>query len=169
VIVKSGSNTFRGRYHEQYMNQSLQATNLDDALRAQGLRTGDGVRFYQDFSGDLGGRVIRDKVWFYGAYRDLRNERSLTGYSRDAGPDGIYGTADDTPGTPPALQQNYTAKVSSQLTPRNRVIGFYQRNWVDETQAQASRFVPYEATREVQWEPIQYKVEWQATSSSRVF
>jgi hypothetical protein len=169
VIVKSGSNTFHGRYHEQYMNKSMQATNLDDALQAQGLRTGDGIRFYQDFAGDLGGRVVKDKLWFYGAFRDVRNERSLSGYSRATGPDNVYGTLDDVPGYPPAKQSNQTVKVSNQLTRSNRLIGFWQRNWVDETQAQASRFVPYEATREVQWEPIQYKVEWQGTPSSRFF
>src|SRR5262249_21482982 len=150
-------------------NKSMQSSNLDDELRAQGLRTGDGVRFYQDFAGDLGGRVIRDKLWFYMAMRDVRNERTLTGYSKAPGPDRTYGTSDDEPGRPPALQQNQTVKVSNQLSPRNRLIGFWQRNWVDETEAQASRFVPYEATREVQWEPIQYKVEWQATASSRLF
>ncbi len=169
LVIKSGSNAFHGRYHEQYMHSSLQSSNLDDDLRAQGLRTTDGIRFYQDFAGDLGGRIIRDRLWFYGAMRDVRNERTLTGYAQGAGPDGQYNTSDDVPGYPPALQQNQTFKVSSQLTNANRLIGFWQRNWVDETQAQASRFVPFEATREVQWEPIQYKVEWQATPGSRLF
>ena len=169
VIVKSGSNQFHGRILEQYMNSSLQATNLDDALRAQGLRTGDGVRFYQDFSGDLGGRIKRDRLWFYAAIRDIRNERTLTGYSRTSGADGIYGTTDDDPGRPPALQQNQTIKVSNQLTRTNRLIGFWQRNWVVENQAQGSRFVPFEATREVQWEPIQYKLEWQGSPRGNLF
>ncbi len=169
LIVKSGSNAFHGRFLEQFMNSSMQATNLDDRLRAQGLRTGDGIRFYQDFAGDLGGRIVRDRLWFYGAYRDIRNERTLTGYSRAPGPDNVYGTGDDVPGYPPALQTNQTVKVSSQLTRANRLIGFFQRNWVVENQAQASRFIPFEATREVQWEPLQYKVEWQATPSNRFF
>ena len=169
VIVKSGSNSFHGRVHEQYMNKSMQTTNLDAALRAQGLRTGDGIRFYQDLAGDFGGRIIRDRLWFYGASRDIRNERTLSGYSSAPGPDQAYGTADDIQGYPPAFQSNYTVKVSNQLSSTNRLIGFWQRNWVNETQAQASRFIPYEATREVQWEPIQYKVEWQGTPSSRMF
>jgi hypothetical protein len=169
LIVKSGSNTFHGRYHEQYMNDGMQAGNLDDQLIAQGLRTGDGVRFYQDFAADLGGRIIRDRLWFYSAMRDVHNERSLVGYSRAPGADRVYGTADDEPGFPPAVMANQTVKLSSQLSNANRLIGFWQRNWVDETEAQASRFVPYEATREVQWEPIQYKVEWQSTPSSRIF
>lgn len=169
LIIKSGSNAFHGRYHEQFMNSAMQANNLDERLEAQGLRTGDGIRFYQDFAGDLGGRIIRDRLWFYGALRDVRNERSLAGYSSAPGPDQVYGTGDDEPGYPPAKQTNQTVKVSSQITPSHRLIGFWQRNWVDETQAQASRFIPYEATREVQWEPIQYKAEWQATPSNKLF
>jgi hypothetical protein len=169
VIVKSGGNQFHGRAKEQYMNKALQASNLDDTLRAQGLRTGDGIRFYQDLAGDLGGRIVRDRLWFYGAFRDIRNERSLSGYSRTPGADNVYGTQDDDPGFPTAVQANQTAKFSYQASAANRVIGFWQRNWVDEPQAQAGRFVPYEATREVQWEPIQYKGEWQSTPSSKLF
>ena len=76
---------------------------------------------------------------------------------------------DDEPGFPTAVQSNQTTKFSYQHNAANRVIGFWQRNWVDEPQAQAGRFVPYEATREVQWEPIQYKAEWQASPSSKLF
>lgn len=169
VIVKSGGNTFHGRAHEQYMSNRFQSTNLDDALRAQGLRTGDGLRYYQDLAVDLGGRVVRDKLWFYGAYRDLRNERQLAGYAKAAGPDGRYGTLDDEPGYPTALQSNMTTKWSYQLNPANRLIAFWQRNWAEEPQAQASRFIPYEATRFVGWEPIQYKAEWQSSIGSRLF
>ncbi len=169
LIIKSGGNQFHGRGHEQFMHRSLQGSNLDDELRAQGLRTGDAIRYYQDFSGDLGGRLVRDKLWFYTAVRDVRNERSLSGYSRTRGADGVYGTLDDEPGLPTAVQSNLTAKVSYQMNPANRFIGFWQRNWVVEPQAQASRFVPYEATREVQWEPIQYKAEWQGTPSGKLF
>lgn len=169
VIVKSGGNNFHGRMHEQFMNESFQATNLDDELRAQGLRTGDGLRYYQDFAADLGGRVIRDRLWFYGAFRDLRNERQLIGYSRATGPDNRYGTADDVPGYPTALQSNWTTKWSYQVNPANRLIGFWQRNWAEEPQSQASRFIPYEATRFTGWEPIQYKAEWQATPTGRLF
>jgi len=169
VIVKSGGNVFHGRAHEQFMSNRFQSSNLDDALRAQGLRTGDGLRYYQDLAVDLGGRVVRDKLWFYGAYRDLRNERQLAGYSRAPGPDGRYGTADDEPGFPTAVQTNATTKWSYQLNPANRLIAFWQRNWAEEPQAQASRFVPYEATRLVGWEPIQYKAEWQSSMGSRFF
>lgn len=169
LIVKSGGNSFRGRAHEQFMHKSLQSTNIDDRLRGQGIRTGDAIRYYQDFAADLGGRIVRDKLWFYGALRDVRNERSLSGYAKGAGADGVYGTTDDEAGLPTANQSNFTGKVSYQPSTAHRIIGFWQRNWVVEPQAQASRFVPYEATREVQWEPIQYKAEWQAAPSSRFF
>ena len=53
---------------------------------------------YTDFSADLGGRIIRDKLWFYGGILDQRNKRTRIGYSKSAGPDGKYGTADDEGG-----------------------------------------------------------------------
>src|SRR5947208_6822945 len=101
MIVKSGGNDFHGRYREEYFNHNLNSTNVDADLRRQGIGTGDALLYSTDFIGDLGGRIIRNKLWFYGAVRYQRNRRTVTGYSQAPGPDGIYGTADDVPGKPP--------------------------------------------------------------------
>src|SRR5579862_1346496 len=37
MIVKSGGNNFHGRYREEYFNGSLNSTNVDSALRKQGI------------------------------------------------------------------------------------------------------------------------------------
>src|SRR6185369_15577684 len=55
MVMKSGGNEFHGRLAEQFMNDSLQSNNLDDRLRAQGLGTGDAIRFHNDFNGEFGG------------------------------------------------------------------------------------------------------------------
>src|SRR5206468_10300356 len=65
LIVKSGGNTFHGRYNEQYMSDKLQSNNIDAALKAQGIAAGDAAIYYQDFSGDLGGRLVRDQLLVY--------------------------------------------------------------------------------------------------------
>ncbi|HEY7170608.1 MAG TPA: carboxypeptidase regulatory-like domain-containing protein [Vicinamibacterales bacterium] len=173
LIVKSGGNDFHGRYHEQFMTEKLQSNNIDAALKAQGIAAGDTAIYYQDLSGDLGGRIIRDQLWFYTALRDKRSKRTLPGYSADAGPDGRYGTFDDTPGRPVVIEKDQLVKVSLQASPKHRFIGFYSRNKWDEKQfmgnavAQA-RFNPLEATPYLRYYNYQAKGEWNAALSSRL-
>src|SRR3954463_2317684 len=62
VITKSGGNDFHGRYSDFYMRQPQ--GNLTPELAARGLSVGTSLQYYNDVFGDLGGRVVRDKVWF---------------------------------------------------------------------------------------------------------
>src|SRR5216684_871046 len=174
LIVKSGGNAFHGRYQEQYMTDSLQSNNVDAALQAQGISAGDTAVYYQDLSGDLGGRIIRDKLWFYGALRDKRSKRTLPGYSAAPGPDGIYGTKDDVTGHPVVFEKDQMIKMSWQPTPRNRFVAFYSRNMWDEKQflgnaVGTARFISEESTPYLRYYNYQSKGEWQGTLSSRLF
>ena len=173
LIVKSGGNNFHGRYNEQYMTEKLQSDNIDAALKAQGIAAGDTAVYYQDFSGDLGGRLIRDKLWFYGAIRDKRSKRTLPGYSADAGPDGVYGTPDDSPGRPVVIEKDQMIKVSHQASSNHRFVGFYSRNKWDEKQyignaVATARFSPVEATPYLRYYNYQAKGEWNGTLTNRL-
>lgn len=171
-VMKSGGNDYHGRAAEQFMNHSLQSTNVDAQLRAQGLGTGDAVRYYNDADGELGGRIVTNKLWFYGAIRDRRNERSVTGAALNAGPDGVYGTGDEPPFLPQASTTNGTIKISDQITPKYQVVGFYTRertvdNGVYGTKG-APRFVPYEATSVLYYNPRNWKLEFQGTPNNNL-
>jgi Carboxypeptidase regulatory-like domain len=172
MVMKSGGNEFHGRESEQFMNHSLQANNVDDRLRAQGLGTGDAVRHYNDLNGELGGRIIRDKLWFFGALRDRRNQRSVAGFALNAGPDGQYGTGDEPPFLPEASTTNGTIKLSYQLAPKYQIIGFYTRERTLDggtlgTKG-AARFVPYESASTLYYNPRNWKVEFRGTPSNHV-
>src|SRR5687768_618218 len=62
AIMKSGGNTFHGAYRGSYQPGSLQGNNLNDELKAQGVGTPPELKTFYDFAGDLGGRIIRDKI-----------------------------------------------------------------------------------------------------------
>ena len=51
----------------------MQSNNIDDELRGLGFEERQRSASQYDLSGDLGGRIIRNKLWFYGAvrYRDI--------------------------------------------------------------------------------------------------
>ena len=81
MVVKSGGNQFHGRYEVQGQDDSLQASNLTAELIAQGVNVGDTILNSFESSGDLGGRFIKDKLWFYGALRYQHAERTVLGFS----------------------------------------------------------------------------------------
>ena len=70
-VLKSGSNTPRGSARVYYENESMQATNIPDDLAASlGGATGKGNRMdeYTDYGAELGGPILRDRLWAWGAY-----------------------------------------------------------------------------------------------------
>ena len=44
----------------------FQGNNITPSLAALGLKNTSPIKDYYDYSADLGGRIIRDKLWFYG-------------------------------------------------------------------------------------------------------
>lgn len=168
LVSKSGGNTFHGRFAEQYINDAFQSNNLDDKLRAQGLGFTDSVIHFSDLNSDLGGRIVRDKLWFYGNFRDRRNKRSVAGLALEPGPDGQYGTGDETPHYPVVWTMNWTGKLSYQPTPRYQLVGFVARDYsVNDGGAQSSRgaqrFIPYEAATYQRYPVLNWRGEFRAT------
>ncbi len=168
AIVKSGGNQFRGQYFFSGEHSSMQSNNIDDALRADGVTTGNALRYVSDLGADLGGRIVRDKLWFYGALRDQRRQNEVIGFADAPGPDGRYGTADDVQGFQDLVLTNQTIKGTYQTTPKYKLIGFFQRNLKDEPQSTASRTVPLEATYDYDFPTNATKGELQATPTSRL-
>src|SRR5439155_21460444 len=98
LIIKTGGNDFHGRYFDDVMNQP--SGNLDAELRARGLTIGQDLQYFNDAHGDLGGRLKRNKLWFYGSVRNRRNKTALPGLVLNAGPDGKYLTGDEPTALP---------------------------------------------------------------------
>ena len=162
MIIKSGGNKFHGRYMDKAQGSKTQSDNLDDALRRQGLTAGDSVVWENDLTADLGGRVVRDKLWFYVAVRDVRNARTIPGFVGGPGPDNRYLTGDE----PIAYSHEYAPaqsyKISFQPTASHRFVSFWSRTPVVNWEQGASRFVPLESTvRHREMTTALKPVEWQ--------
>jgi hypothetical protein len=128
MVVKSGGNQFHGRFNNQFQNDSLQSGNLDARLRSQGLNTSDSINFYDDFTGDLGGRIIRDKLWFYVNGRKTDNKWSPTGFVANAGPDGVFRTGDEPTAYARDRIRSGIVKLSWQPTAAHRFTGLFHDN-----------------------------------------
>lgn len=168
MVVKSGGNNFHGRYELQGEHERLQGNNLTPALIAQGVTVGDGMIKNLELSGDLGGRIVRDKLWFYTAGRYQSATTSVLGFSKERGADGIFGTADDVPGARDSSVDNRTVKSTYQLAPKYKLIGFYAMQKMVVPSYSPSRTSPFETTQRFSNDPHMMKAELQATPSSRL-
>jgi hypothetical protein len=118
-IAKSGGNRYRGTVYGDYLDRAWQAFNIDaDQIRrgaaAGGARAPRDVnrlwnRF--DVNADAGGFIWKDRLWWYGS---VRNEK-------------VSALAVNFPVRPRETRiVNYTAKVTSRLTPQHKLIAFAQ-------------------------------------------
>ena len=65
VIGKSGSSNFHGALFHYLRNDALDARNFFDGAAKSPLRL-------NQFGGSLGGRIIKDRLFFFGSYEGLR-------------------------------------------------------------------------------------------------
>src|SRR5262249_40002373 len=120
-------------------------------------------------SGDLGGRVIRDRLWFYVAGRYRTTDRTALGFVKEPGPDGVWATADDVPAIRTGYDDNRTSKVTYQLSSKYKLIGFEAKHYehFDPYPGQVTRLNPHYTTLIFNWDPHQLKGEFQGAPSSR--
>jgi hypothetical protein len=76
-MLKSGTNSFHGNAKYYFENEAMQATNISaEEAKSLGSTTGKSNRtdLFQDWGGDVGGPIIKDRLWFWGAYgnQDIR-------------------------------------------------------------------------------------------------
>jgi hypothetical protein len=149
-VVKSGGNQFHGGLAWAQNNHHFQSDNLDDDLRDQGFTVGNALKTHYDVSGDLGGRIIENRLWFYVAGRARYQEKEVLNALL---PDG-------SPAYDQTRQQWRTVKLSYQATPGNRFIAFQQ--WgkkFERSKTSELRAFDARSDRDVITRPT--KVEWQ--------
>ena len=158
VVLKSGSNTFHGSVHGNYENPSFQSNNLSPALAGPPSN----LKFtnplvdpgYYDYSADLGGRIITDKLWFYGGYSKQALYEGSVGYVGGPGKGCSAVTAWIASQCPTAqlatifarLPQ-YTAKLSYQMRPSVKLIGSWMYDVKYIPNDAGTPFVPLPASR----------------------
>ncbi|HJZ78250.1 MAG TPA: carboxypeptidase regulatory-like domain-containing protein [Vicinamibacterales bacterium] len=168
AIMKSGGNTFHGTYQASTESPKLQANNLTPALQAQGLTATSPLKNFYDVSADLGGRIVRDKLWFYGAYGRQGKTEGVVGFAANPGADGKYLTADDPLADFQTSLQQFSVKFSYQLSKNNRLIYAWQRGTKAQPENNADRFTPLESTRDYVNPTAIQKIELQSMISPRV-
>jgi outer membrane receptor protein involved in Fe transport len=172
LIAKSGGNQYHGNVYFDYQNESLEATNIDDAQLAAGVtgssivnpRDTNRLEMFRDFNADLGGFVKKDRLWWYGAIR-----RTDTGQR--------YPTLLDD------IQDTWvpvgTAKTTWNVTQGHKVTGFYQYqtkeqpDYLGAIRIAGGRQSPALMTKDTVWHskfPLHvWKAEYNAVLGSSLF
>jgi carboxypeptidase family protein len=168
AIMKSGSNTYHGAYRASWQPGELQASNLNAELKKQNIGDPPQLKKFYDVAADLGGRIVRDKLWFYGGYAKQTKDEGTLGFAADPGPDGRYLTGDETQAFFESSLYQYSLKMSYQMTRNNRFVYAWQRGVKTQPQNGGGRFRPLEATRDYTNPTAIQKAEWQSTVSPRL-
>jgi len=68
MIPRTGGNTYTYEFLGTLSNNTFQSTNIDDELRQAGLNaTVGGLDKLWDANANVGGPIIRDRLWFFGS------------------------------------------------------------------------------------------------------
>lgn len=67
-VTRRGSNQFHGRVFENFHNSGLNA----NTWRNNAIGQRRAKQIYNDFGGNLGGRILTDKLFFFGSYAEQR-------------------------------------------------------------------------------------------------
>jgi hypothetical protein len=118
MVTKSGSNPWRGDLKYFFSDTDSWQSNNDAAARAAGLAGGVPVTRLYDFNAAGGGRIVRDRLWLNGSYRNWRTDK-LT----------LVRNSDGTRAVDDNLIWNVSAKAQWQATRQQRFSLSYNHNW----------------------------------------
>ena len=125
VVPRDGGNTFSGTFFMSGANDAMQGSNYTQALRDAGLRSPQELKKIYEFNPMGGGRIIRDKLWFYMTYREINAQSTVPGmfFNRNAGDPTKWLVDFDTsrPAFNDRLDRNGVVRLTWQVTPRNKL------------------------------------------------
>jgi hypothetical protein len=162
MMIKSGGNQYRGSVYGDYQNSDLQSTNITDEQVSRGIRDKEvnRMKVYYDFNADAGGYVTKDKIWWYGSFRE-------------------FDTEINEPRFPVRAHQtklrHFSGKTTFSLPGNNKVIGSLMRTLkIQPTRLDATRITspinPTEGSTQNQrhWAWV-YKAEWNKVLNDSMF
>jgi hypothetical protein len=138
IVPRDGGNEFRGTVFATHVTGAWQANNLDEELQDRGLPTPNFMKEAYDYNGSFGGRIQRDRLWFYSSVRAQRNQNYIAGlyhnknagdptkwlYERDLTQQGFFG-----------LDQNgVNTRLTWQVAQKHKLAIYYDtqtRKWDD--------------------------------------
>lgn len=122
MVPRDGGNAMHGGGFFSFLEGRWQANNLTPELQTRGLRVANRVVHTRDYNPWVSGPVRRDRVWFLGSFRRVPIHSQIG--------DAFY--KDGRPGVHDRTNVNATARLTMQLSQRNKLSLHYDRLFANE-------------------------------------
>jgi hypothetical protein len=109
LVAKTGTDSYHGGAAYYYENSSLVSDNIDQELTDAGVTRGSSINLFSDFTAQLGGPIVKDKVRFYTNWRDWRIHRNVVNVDISENTDLFSGLGN----------------IAWQVNPQNQITGLY--------------------------------------------
>jgi hypothetical protein len=172
MVPKEGGNTFRGNAYGLFSGSKLQMANLTDELRARGLTTTNEVVRVWDATFSLGGPIRRDRLWFFGLFREWGTEGQGAGKFWNLTQGTMFYTPDlNRPATGSEWYESKAVRLTWQASQRNKFnfLVDRQRNCNCHGNVRTTSVNPPESTLGYHFDPdALYQGSWTSPRTSRL-
>ena len=129
IVPKEGGNRISGQAYFAQVSEGMIGSNYTDELKARGLTTPGSYTKIWDYNLGIGGPIMRDRLWYFLQVRNEGYENTIPGMfaNQNAGdPTKWFYVPDRSrPAAGAASFQTTALRLTSQLTPRNKITVFW--------------------------------------------
>jgi hypothetical protein len=79
IVPKTGGNSVKGSVYASGVTEGMVGDNFTGELQKRGLTTPGALAKLWDYNVGIGGPIKRDRVWFFGQFRDEGSHRTVPG------------------------------------------------------------------------------------------
>jgi hypothetical protein len=130
VVPKTGGNTIHGSLFYSGSGKNLQSDNSEGT----GLAAPTPLTKIYDVNGAVGGPILRDKLWYFATGRTQGSTRvnanQFTNLNAGDPSKWLYAPDPANPGFSDRTWENVSGRLTWQVTPRNKIGGYWDEQWV---------------------------------------
>ncbi len=79
-VTRSGTDVLRGSGRFYVTDDNFESTNVTDEIRLQGAGSGAPIQNIKDYGFEVGGPILRGKLWFWGSYGKQDVKAGIVGF-----------------------------------------------------------------------------------------
>ena len=173
MIPKEGSNAWNFSTFGTFTGSALQADNLPPELVDLGIPATETIKSMYDVHFTVGGPIKRDRLWIFSATRATGLKTLINGLFENATIGTPFYTASDRPAERREWDNNSSARITWQVSPRNKFSGLaffqtFQQRGGTTRQAQEASTSFGTAKQGFFWPAGMFQAAWTAPLTSRL-
>ena len=126
VVTKSGTNEFHGDLFEYFRDKVLNRDTKFDTQAEQTAGTGKKPFLRNQWGGDVGGPIIRNRLHFYAAFERTQTDSAFTIFTGSGHP---FYAANEGVFSQPSHDQMLNVRADYQISNNQHLFGRYSQEW----------------------------------------